>query len=185
METGNSMNAFEFPVGACMLGLVAEAAGLDLHERRIPNVLVLVGLALAFAVQWSLHGAGQGIHRWTLGLLTGGGLFLPLYLLRGMGAGDVKLMAAVGAFVGPELALEIVLVTCVIGGVWALAAVIFKGAVKSVGTNMLAILLSGGGPCGETGKGAASSSVGSLPYGAVIALGTLSIMVLHTGQGIG
>jgi prepilin peptidase CpaA len=161
---------------------------MDLHARRIPNVLVLVGLALAFAVQWNLHGAGEGSHRWILGLLTGGGLFFPLYLLRGMGAGDVKLMAAVGAFVGPEPALEIVLVTCVIGGVWALAAVVFKGAVKSVGTNMLAILLSRGGQCAslfETGKGAAPPSVGSLPYGVAIALGTLSIMILHTGQGIG
>jgi prepilin peptidase CpaA len=182
------MNAFEYPVGTCLLGLVGAAAGMDLHERRIPNVLVLVGLALAFAVQWSLHGAGVGSQRWILGLLTGGGLFFPLYLLRGMGAGDVKLMAAVGAFVGPEPALEIVLVTCVIGGVWALAAVVFKGAVKSVGTNMVAILLSRGGQCGslfETKKGAAPPSVGSLPYGVAIALGTLSIMILHTGQGIG
>jgi prepilin peptidase CpaA len=182
------MNAFEFPVGACLLGLVGAAAGMDLHARRIPNVLVLVGLALAFAVQWILHGAGEGSHRWILGLLTGGGLFFPLYLLRGMGAGDVKLMAAVGAFVGPEPALEIVLVTCVIGGVWALAAVVFKGAVKSVGTNMLAILLSRGGQCGslfETGKGAAPPSVGSLPYGVAIALGTLSIMFLRTRLIIG
>jgi prepilin peptidase CpaA len=155
---------------------------LDLHERRIPNVLVLVGLALAFAVQWGLHGAGLGIQRWTLGLLTGGGLFLPLYLLRGIGAGDAKLMAAVRAFVGPELALEIALVTCVMGGVWALAAVVFKRAARSVGIHMLAILLSRGGQCGETGKGGASSSVGSLPYGAVIALGTLSIMSCTRGR---
>jgi prepilin peptidase CpaA len=182
------MSAFEFPVGVCLFGLVAIAAGWDLHARRIPNRLVLTGLALALAAQWCLHGAGEGARQWMLGILTGGGLFIPLYLLRGMGAGDVKLMAAVGAFVGPELALEIVLVTCVIGGVWALAAVVFKGAVKSVGTNMLAILLSRGEQCGslfETGKGAAAPSVGSLPYGVAIALGTLSIMILHTGQGIG
>ncbi|MDH6152924.1 MULTISPECIES: A24 family peptidase [Paraburkholderia] len=182
------MNAFEFPVGACLLGLVATAAGLDLHERRIPNVLVLVGLALAFAVQWGLHGAGEGSHRWVLGLLTGGGLFFPLYLLRGMGAGDVKLMAAVGAFVGPQPALEIVLVTCVVGGVWALAVVIFKRELKSTGTNMLAILLSGralSGRLSETGKDAALPSVGSLPYGVAIAFGTLGIMVLHSGQSIG
>jgi prepilin peptidase CpaA len=182
------MNAFEFPVGACLFGLVAAAAGMDLHTRRIPNVLVLIGLVLALAVQWALHGAAEGIHRWMLGLLTGGGLFFPLYLLRGMGAGDVKLMAAVGAFVGPEIALEIVLVTCVIGGVWALAVVAFRGAVKSVGTNMLAILLSRGGQSGSlsgTTKGAALPSVGSLPYGVAIAVGTLGVMFVHTAQGIG
>ncbi|TXC85506.1 A24 family peptidase [Paraburkholderia azotifigens] len=182
------MNAFDFPVGACLLGLLGAAAGMDLHARRIPNVLVLTGLVLAFAVQWWQHGAAQGYSAWGLGLLTGGGLFLPLYLLRGMGAGDVKLMAMVGAFVGPEPALEIVLVTCVIGGVWALAVVVFRRALKSTGTNMLAILLSGSGLSGslsETGEDAAPSSVGSLPYGVAIALGTLCIMVLNSGQSIG
>ena len=176
------MNAFEFPVGICLLGLLAVAAGSDLHSRRIPNWLVVTGLTLALATQWSLHGAARGASFWTLGVLTGGGLFLPLYLLRGMGAGDVKLMAMVGAFVGPELALQIVLVTCVIGGVWALAAIVFRRALKSAGNNMLAIALSRGGF--ESGKRAALTSVGALPYGVAIAMGTLSIMILRAGQSV-
>ncbi|SIT50173.1 Flp pilus assembly protein, protease CpaA [Paraburkholderia piptadeniae] len=175
------MNAFEFPIGICLLVLLATAAGTDLHSRRIPNWLVLAGLTLALAAQWWQHGAAQGYASWGLGVLTGGCLFLPLYLLRGMGAGDVKLMAMVGAFVGPELAFEIVLVTCTIGGIWALAVVVFKRALKSAGTNMLAIVLSKGHV--EAGKGAASS-VGSLPYGVAIAIGTLSIMILRAGQSI-
>ncbi|MBP0593731.1 prepilin peptidase [Paraburkholderia sp. LEh10] len=182
------MNAFEFPVGECLLGLVGAAAGMDLHTRRIPNVLVLIGLALALAVQWGLHGAVDGSGRWILGLLTGGGLFLPFYLLRGMGAGDVKLMAAVGAFVEPEMAMQIAFMTWVIGGIWALAVVVFRGAVKSVGANMLAMLLSRGGQYGSlpvTTKGAALPSVGSLPYGVAIALGTLSIMFMHAARVIG
>ncbi|SEK09823.1 A24 family peptidase [Paraburkholderia diazotrophica] len=182
------MNAFEFPVGICLLVLLATAAGMDLHSRRIPNWLVLAGLTLALAVQWWQHGAAQGYASWGLGVLTGGGLFLPLYALRGMGAGDVKLMAMVGAFVGPELAFETVLMTCVVGGIWALTVVIFKNALKSTGTNMLAIMLSEKGLSGrlsETGKYAALPSVGSLPYGVAIALGTLSIMVLHSGHSLG
>ncbi|MEM5434312.1 A24 family peptidase [Paraburkholderia diazotrophica] len=182
------MNAFEFPVGVCLLGLVATAAGTDLHSRRIPNWLVLAGLTLALAVQWWQHGAAQGYVSWGLGLLTGGCLFLPLYMLRGMGAGDVKLMAAVGAFVGPQPALEIVLVTCIVGGVWGLTVVIFKRALKSTATNMLTILLSGrelSGRLSETGKDAAFPSVGSLPYGVAIALGTLGIMALHSAQSLG
>ncbi|MPW17849.1 pilus assembly protein CpaA [Paraburkholderia sp. CNPSo 3157] len=178
------MNAFEFPVGICLLGLLAVAARSDLHSRRIPNPLVVTGLALALAVQWWQHGAAQGYASWGLGLLTGGVLFLPLYLLRGMGAGDVKLMAMVGAFVGPELAFEIVLVTCTIGGVWALAVVVFKRALKSTGTNMLAILLSRGGSLMDRERSVALPSVGSLPYGVAIALGTLSIMILRAGQSI-
>lgn len=181
------MDAFAFPVGACLLGLLGAAAGTDLHARRIPNVLVLTGLAVAFAVQWGLHGVGEGSQRWILGLLTGGGLFFPLYLLRGMGAGDVKLMAAVGAFVGPGMAFEIALTTCVIGGVWSLAVVVFRGNARAAGTNILAILLSKGGQCSRlSGKesGAVLPSVGSLPYGVAISLGTLSIMILRAGQGI-
>lgn len=180
------MNAFEFPVGVCLLGLVVVAAGSDLHARRIPNWLVLTGLVLALVVQWRLHGAGEGCSRWVLGMLTGGGLFLPLYLLRAMGAGDVKLMAAVGAFVGPDMALEIVLVTCVLGGVWALAAIVLKRAVKATGANMLAILLAGTAPLGNKearGKGAAFASVGSLPYGVAIALGTMGVMFLQARVG--
>ncbi|SEB21256.1 A24 family peptidase [Paraburkholderia sartisoli] len=178
------MNAFEFPVGVCLFGLVAVAAGWDLHARRIPNWLVLTALALALAVQWHLHGAGGGSGRWALGMLTGGGLFFPLYLLRGMGAGDVKLMAAVGAFVGPDIALEIALLTCAMGGAWALAVIVFRRAVKSTCTNILAILLAGINRHDNTntqGNGAAFASVGSLPYGVAIAVGTLGVMFLQAG----
>jgi len=181
------MTAFEFPVGICLLGLLGVAAGSDLHSRRIPNWLILAGLTLALAVQWRLHGAAQGYASWGLGLLTGGGLFFPLYLLRGMGAGDVKLMAMVGGFVGPDLAFQIVLVTCAIGGIWALAVVVSRRAWKSAGNNVLAIVLSKAGRSGslfEAEEGAAHASVGSLPYGVAIALGTLSIMFLRAGQSI-
>lgn len=177
------MNAVEFPVGVCLLGLLVLAAGWDLHARRIPNWLVLLGLALALAVQWYLHGAVVGVGRWAAGALTGGALFVPLYLLRGMGAGDVKLMAAAGAFVGPGVALEIVLITCVIGGVWALGTIVLKRATKSIGTNLLAILLAGtsGSRFNDTEeKGKVYSSVGSLPYGVAIALGALVVVFLHT-----
>lgn len=180
------MNAFEFPVGACLLGLVVVAAGWDLHARRIPNWLVLTGLVLALAVQWRLHGADGGSGRWALGMLTGGGLFVPLYLLRGMGAGDVKLMATVGAFVGPDIALQIALLTCTMGGAWALAVIVSRRAVKSTCTNILAILLAGinrHDNVNTQGKGAAFASVGSLPYGVAIAIGTLGVMFLQAGAG--
>ena len=53
------------------------------------------------------------------GLLLGGALFLPFYIARGMGAGDVKLMAAVGAFLGPYHALAATIVVALLGGVIA------------------------------------------------------------------
>lgn len=181
-KPGNAMNAFDFPVGACLFALLGVAAVTDLHVRRIPNALILTGLAVAFAVQCWPHGVGEGSQRWILGLLTGGGLFVPFYLLRGMGAGDVKLMAAVGAFVEPGIAFQIALFTCVIGGIWALAAIVMRRTVKSAGANILAIMLSHVGPSGggaSVDKSVGSASVGSLPYGVAIALGTLGVMMLN------
>lgn len=185
MDTGKAMNTFEFPVGLCLLGLVVIAAGTDLHTRRISNRLVLGSLVLALALQWHVHGVIDGSSRWVLGMLTGWGLFFPLYLLRGMGAGDVKLMAAVGAFVEPSVAVQIALLTCVIGGVWALVAIVMRRTVKSTTVNILAMVLPRVGPSGggaSANKSAGSASVGSLPYGVAIALGTLGVMMLNAGQ---
>ncbi|MFX1684398.1 prepilin peptidase [Paraburkholderia sp. A2RI-6] len=179
------MNEFEYPVGLCLLGLVAIAVGTDLRTRRIPNLLVLSALVLALAVQWRLYGASDGSRRWALGMLTGGGVFFPLYMLRGMGAGDVKLMAAVGAFVEPGIALQIALLTCVIGGVWALTAIVMRRTVKSAGLNIIALMLSHVGPsksAASVDKSAGSTSVGSLPYGVAIALGTVGVMMLNASQ---
>ena len=104
---------------ALLVALVAVAAGFDLKSRRIPNWLVLVGLVSSFIVQILFNSSGSfsGFKAWGLGLLVGFGLFLPLYLLRAMGAGDVKLMAMVGAFLGPVSALGAVLTALVVGGV--------------------------------------------------------------------
>ncbi|GAB3628017.1 pilus assembly protein CpaA [Pandoraea terrae] len=181
------MNAFQFPVGVCLLALVATAAGWDLHSRRIPNWLVLLGGAVALAVQVHLFGLADGAGRWALGALIGGGLFFPLFMLRGMGAGDVKLMAAVAAFVGPVVGLEIVLLTCVMGGVWAVTMIVYKRAVKATGANMLTVLLQAG-IRGQEGNRAPDThavfaSVGSMPYGVAIALGTLAVMYVETVYG--
>ena len=172
------------PITPCVIALVVAAASTDLQCRRIPNVLVAAGLVGAFFTQCWLRGIPDGASAWLAGALVGFGLFLPLYLMRGMGAGDVKLMAAIGAFVGPQMSVEIAFMTWIIGGVWALAVVVLRGVAKSVGTNMLAILLSRGG-LSPTTSGAALPSVGSLPYGVAIAVGTLSIMFMHTARVIG
>ncbi len=75
---------------------------------------------LACAANIYVHGLGAGLVVWALGWLTGLLLFLPFYMLRGMAAGDVKLMAAVGAWLGSGMALRIALATFVLGafGAW-------------------------------------------------------------------
>lgn len=97
--------------------LVLLATGRDLAERTIPNQFIAAGLLLAGCAHLLSGSPG-----WTplAGLAVGFFLFLPMYLARGMGAGDVKLMGVVGAFAGPALALHIVLASCLVGGALAL-----------------------------------------------------------------
>lgn len=100
---------------ALLLSVAIVAAIYDWRFRRIPNWLCLAGLIAGFCAQIYLRGAG--------GLLAAGegfGLallvYLPLYLLRGMGAGDVKLMAALGSIAGPMSWFVLFVVTAVLGG---------------------------------------------------------------------
>ena len=71
----------------------------DLRTRRIPNWLMLAGLIAGFVLNGLLFGV-QGLETAALGMLIGFGIYLVLYLLHAMGAGDVKFMAAVGSLVG-------------------------------------------------------------------------------------
>ena len=114
--------------------LLALAVWTDLRRRRVPNDLVAWGLALALALPlaaasrpgeslaWPSAGLSV-IGTWAAGLMLGGLLLWPLYLRGAMGAGDVKLMAMAGAFLGPDLAWRAVLYTFVAGGLLALASI--------------------------------------------------------------
>lgn len=160
--------------------MVVIAAVTDIGSRRIPNVLVVSGLAIALILQVLLPVTGSW-QTWLYGALAGLFLFLPFYMLRGMGAGDVKLMAAVGSFAGPTLALKIALATFIIGGIWSLIVIISKGKVRetwrNVRTMLLPVLMRAGGVPSEL----PGPSVGRLPYGVAIALGTLTMLYLERG----
>ncbi len=94
-----------------ILSLVLIAALVDLVQCRIPNSLVIWGLLVALPLRYhyfGLPGLGLGLGGFAVCLLG----FLPLYLAGGLGAGDVKLMAAVGAFLDPQQAL-LALVFCI------------------------------------------------------------------------
>jgi prepilin peptidase CpaA len=161
-----------------LVGLVGVAAISDLASRRIPNFLIVTGLIAALGAQ-TLLPDGSGWMTWLLGALTGFVLFLPLYALRGMGAGDVKLMAAVGAFVGASVTVKIALATFVIGGVWALAVILFKGKWRDAWLNMRTLLqpvLMRAAKIPAETVGMPMASVGRLPYGVAIALGTLTVV---------
>jgi prepilin peptidase CpaA len=109
------------------------------------------------------------------GWLLGAALFMPLFALRGMGAGDVKLLAAVGAWLGPQQVIWVALITSVAGGVLALVVAVSHGYLRQALKNIYFLLLhwrvSGVGPVEEVSL---SGSRGPrLAYAVPIAVGTL------------
>jgi prepilin peptidase CpaA len=164
-----------------LLYLVLQAAVTDLALRKIPNVLVLCGLLLALVVHALAGPPRDLLSGWLGGLLAGFFLFLPLYLLRGMAAGDVKLMAMVGAFAGPEQALQIALLSFLIGGVLGLVLMLASGRARQGWRNLRTMLWPlllrlGGMPLAPVPL-APGQSVGGMPYGVAVALGTLGVVL--------
>ena len=109
-----------------LLLLVLTAAVYDMRFRRIPNWLVLAGLILGFAMNGFLY-EWAGLKSAALGMGLAFLIYLPLYMLRGMGAGDVKLMAAVGSLAGPANWFGIFILTGILGGVVAVLMLLTKG----------------------------------------------------------
>ncbi|KWR89534.1 A24 family peptidase [Cupriavidus sp. IDO] len=163
MSATSNLSPFLGPVA---IAIVLTAAAIDLHRRRIPNWLTFGAWMLALPVQIAIHGAPGGTADWALGWLTGFGIFLPFYVLGGMAAGDVKLMAATGAWLGATMAFQIALTTFLLGGAWAIVLVLKSRQQGQLVRNIGGILRTG-----ENGP-----SVGSIPYGVAIAAGTLATL---------
>ncbi|WP_327437807.1 prepilin peptidase [Pseudomonas donghuensis] len=114
---------------ASLLGLLGIAVLSDLRHHRIPNLLVLLGLGLGLAGQvYTLGVIGLGYG--ALGMLIGFAVFLPMYAFGGMAAGDVKLMAMVGAFLTPRDALWAALFSLIAGGLCGVLIVLVRGQVQ-------------------------------------------------------
>ena len=158
-----------------VLGVVAVGAVVDVRSRRIPNFLTF-GAAVA----------GIGLHAWTAGCagllfgvsgwLLGAVLFLPMFLLRAMGAGDLKLLAAVGSFLGPIGVLWAAFFTALAGGVLALLIAVFNRYTRTAFRNLRAMLgfWQAIGIQPYPGVTLSDGSGPRLAYGLAIAAGTLA-----------
>lgn len=103
-----------------LLGVsLATALIYDLRARRIPNGLIGLMLVEGLTLQYATGGSSAALAGLG-GLAVGFAVFFPLYMRGGMGAGDVKLMAASGVFLSPSLTVQALLYTLVFGGVLAL-----------------------------------------------------------------
>jgi prepilin peptidase CpaA len=116
------MNFFQIVTVA----IVAAAVVTDLKSRRIPNALTFGAAIAAFAVHTYMTGS-SGLVTALAGWLVGVAIFFPVFALGGMGAGDIKLLAAVGAWLGPAAAAWVALFSGVAGGFLALIVAAFSG----------------------------------------------------------
>lgn len=126
-------------VGAVLLALFA--GWTDWRSRRIPNWLTVSGLVVGMALN-TLTNGWSGLKTSLLGALLGLGLLLPFVLLRSLGAGDWKLAGALGAFAGPRLLIDLLLLSVFVAGVMAIALVIYKGRLLQTMRNIGHILIS-------------------------------------------
>ena len=167
-----------------LIGLLIIAAISDVRTGRIPNWLVFSGMlyALAYNAFYPVYPRDTGILFALGGLCVGLVVLLPGYLLRVLGAGDVKLMGMVGSFIGPWAAVEAVLASLITGGLLAVVLSLYSGRVPLMLRNLVAlfrgaVLTFVAVPGGLTVEG--GRSAGRMPYGLAIALGTIAYLVLE------
>jgi prepilin peptidase CpaA len=161
-------------IWALTLVLTVVGGIADLRARRIPNWLTVSGFA-----------TGLGIHVWLGGwsgaLMSLGGavlalsILLPLVMVRGLGAGDWKLMGAVGACVGPRMMLFVLLASVLATGLLATVRLIMARRLKDTSRNLWVLVKGlvtfGLKPNPEVSLD--SPGLIKLPFGAMVAVGTL------------
>jgi len=108
-----------------VLAFLAAIALADIGTHRIPNLLTVSAASLGVVLNFRNAG-GHGVLMSAAGLITGLAVFLPFYFAKGFGAGDVKAMGAVGAFVGPYGALLAAAWTLIAGAICALIVLIVR-----------------------------------------------------------
>lgn len=156
------------------VAVLAVATFTDLRSRRIPNWLVLPFMAAGIVISGWLHG-WHGTERSLAGLLLGGFLLGIISWLGGMGMGDVKLFAAIGAWIGPGQLMIALVMTSIAGGVmalcWATAGGFLGDLFKSSGDLLFGWKDRGSGPHPELTLD--SPLARKMPYAPAIAIGTL------------
>jgi len=156
------------------LAVAVAAAVIDVREGRIPNWLTYPAVLLGSLLRWcffSWRGLGSAI----AGCLLAGGVVLLFYAVRAMGAGDVKLLAAIGSLIGPRDAVVVLLATAIAGGLMALVWVAvlrrFSATLRNLGSVLWFHSSSGWKTHPELNLD--NPSALRMPYGLAIATGTL------------
>lgn len=144
----------------------------DVRYRRIPNVFVLATFAAGIAMN-GIFGGLAGIFASVAGCALGFALMFMLHVFGAMGAGDVKLFAAIGAVTGAHLVLPTFLVVVLTGGLLAIVSIIRSGMVMATMHRVLQIFV-GMLPGWQMPKFAVPTDRRyTIPYGVAITLGSI------------
>jgi prepilin peptidase CpaA len=164
-----------------LLIVVLAASVYDVRYRRIPNWVSVGGIALGLLENSLAHGV-PGFLFALGGFALGFGLYFLLYLIHAMGAGDVKLMGAVGALVGWKNWVAIFLIAVILGGIMAMILIVARNRVKKTFWNIgfiLNQLIHGRAPyVGREEVDVQSPKAMRLAHGAVVGVATIFYLAL-------
>ncbi len=168
----------------CSILLVTAATISDLRWRRIPNAFTYTAALLAIVYHF-LVGGGSGLVLSVTGLLAGVGLLILPFATGGMGAGDVKLMGALGALLGPVAIWSIFWKSVIFGGLVAIVYLVLRKELRRGLANTFALIRQFRRKSDERQKWVRGNSIGKIPYGVAIAAGTLLTVLPIVIQGLG
>jgi|SRR5262252_8676310 len=163
-----------------LAALAVVAAVGDVRTGRVPNRLTL-GAAAAGLLFSAAQSGGSGVAASLSGYVVGLALFLPLFALGGMGGGDVKLLAAFGAWLGPSGALWTGLWASLVGGVFAIVAAVSRGYLLEAFQNLgaLAAVWRTVGPTPVAGLTLSDARRPRLAYAVPIGIGAMLALWLE------
>ncbi len=158
------------------------ASWVDYSQRRVPNWLNASLIVAGFAAQAAFHGL-SGMADGAQGMLIGFGVLIVPWLMQGMGAGDVKLMAAIGVWLGPWMTLVSFALGVLIGGGVAVIMIVSSGRLHQALANLNIIWLKMQSTETMFGDFGSTKSFGDtsqlLPYGVPLTAGSLIVLVGH------
>ncbi len=123
-----------------LLMIIGISSYFDLKERKIPNKITFVGILIGILIN-SYLGGGTGLLRAVLGMFLGLAIFFIPFAMGGMGAGDVKLMGAIGALMGWRFSVMTALYSAIVGGVMVLLYLLYTGKLLETLKKMLYALI--------------------------------------------
>jgi prepilin peptidase CpaA len=168
-------------IQGALAALTLTAAFTDIRSRRIPNWLVLAGLIVGLILN-AYFGQWSGLRSALLGFGLAALVYFPLYALRAVGGGDVKLMLAVGALTGASTWFSIFVVTSIVGGGMALMSLFgtggFSRVMLNVGTIFASLFRLRAPYRANPELDVSNPSARRLPHAVMIALGTLIVLLV-------